>query len=143
MYLYEATNRFNPKTGEKLETPTYDVVGVLCDFTGKEVEYTSDLGVEFNLDYGGTDPCAGCAKYEFDFSKKWNISVHDFLFGAPFIFNQQDSEIIIEMIEEAKTDPEMEGRLFTDQIYRWARIRTAERLLSEGKYTPEQLGLKQ
>lgn len=143
MNLYRKEDRFDSKTGKKLE-PKWVVCGAICDFTGIVGEYVEEIGISYVLDYNSIDPCGGCGIGEHEFAKKWKIEIHDFLFGAPYIFkdNEEDEDgrtIMEQMLETAKK----EGfeRMYFDQLFRWCRIRTADRLLTEGKYTKEELGM--
>ena len=138
MRLYKMVDRFDPKTGKKLK-PQMEECGVICDFTGKTEEFPEGLGTEYSLEYNSLDPCGGCGVGENEFAKKWKIEIHDFLFGSPYIFDESDVDMedVIKQAKEAGFD-----RPCFDQLFRWCRIRTAERLLSEGKYTLEELGME-
>ena len=144
MNLYRLEDRFDSKTGKKLKSEMV-VCGVICDFTGEEGEYMEEFGPAFSIDYSSIDPCGGCGVGEHELAKKWKIEIHDFLFNAPYVFKEdyedEDGKTVMEKIlETAKA--EGFGRMYFDQLLRWCRCRTAERLLSEGKYTREQLGME-
>jgi hypothetical protein len=143
MILYRLEDRYDQKTGKKLE-PVRKAAGVICDFTGEEFEYAEKCGPEYRIDYNSLDPCGGCGEGEHEFSEKWKIEIHEFLFEAPYIFKEdytQDTTALQRMFKAAEEDPDMD-RMYLDQIMRWCRVKTADRLLSEGKYTREELGLE-
>lgn len=149
MLLYRFEDRFDQKTGKKLE-PVRVANGVICDFTGKEARYTEDLGPSYDIDYSSLDPCCGCRDNEYDFSQKWKIDVHSFLLGSSFIFDEYSGgkSILLRMIDEYKEwkkeeyEEDVEVGVYIDSVFRWARIKTADALLESGKYSREELGME-
>lgn len=148
MNLYEATYKFDPNTGEKLKDPELEIVGVLCDFSGEEAEFSTELGPTYEVNYEDVDPCIGCNRFEYRFKDKWKVDLHNFLL-EPFVLDDDlegfrgTGPALPKLIEASSKDPEMKDQLYMDQLLRWARIKTADRLLDEGKYTLSQLGFKE
>jgi len=142
MYFYKLEDRYDSKTGKKIGSKSVQA-GVICDFTGEFFEYPEDAGTSYNLDYNSLDPCCGSGDGEYEFAQKYNINIHDFLLGSPYIFSDKEDEngktVMERMLSLAKK--EKFDTMFFDHLFRWCRIRTADRLLTEGKYTLVELGL--
>lgn len=146
MIVYKLEDRFDQKTGKKSGTHrVYDKV--ICDFSGKEGNFAEDLGSSYGVNYNSCDPCFGCRDDEFELSRKFKFDIHS-LYGSDFIFdehsyNYDDSKvpIIREIIKtyEKETGEKIE---FLDQLFRWCRVRMVTKLLSEKKYTLDELGLE-
>lgn len=146
MIVYKLEDRYDQKTGEKTGIhQEYD--HVICDFTGKKGEYSEDLGNSYNVDHHSSDPCFGCQGDEHKLSNDFKFDIYELL-GSDYIFDewsyntgQSKTPIIQEMFKayEKETGEKVE---FLDSLFRWARVRTVRRLLTEGVYTPEQFGLE-
>jgi hypothetical protein len=143
MYYYKFEDRYDQKTGKKIGS-TEVVAGVICDFTGEFFEYVEEAGTSYELQYNSIDPCCGCGIGENEFAKKYKINIHEFLLGSPYIFSDKENaegQTVMELMLEAAKKEDFD-RLYFDQLFRWARVKTADRLLSEKKYTLQELGLK-
>lgn len=145
MVIYKLEDRFDRKSGKVTGTEmVYDKT--LCDFTGKEERWASDLGSSYSVDYNDHDECFGCREDEYKLGRKYKFDVHT-LFNSPFTFDEQsynsghaEKSILIEMLEthEKETGEKVE---FLDQLFRWARVRMVGKLLAEKKYTLAELGI--
>lgn len=143
MILYKEVDRFDQKTGKKKKS-VLEPAGMICDLTGKEVEYSADLGALYTIDYNGIDPMVCSYLGEFEFKKKYKTEIYEFMMN-PYVFDDVNNEVleeIIKIVKAAKKKGEEVPDMQFDQLIRWCRIRTADRLLTEKKYTPEQLGLE-
>src|SRR5580693_5494039 len=132
MYLYKAEDRYDTKTGKKISTK-YEQCGVICDFTGEYAEFFEELGPTFEIDYNSIDSNAGCGEGEFEFAKKYKVDIYVFLFDAPFSFKEEEINgltVMERILKTAKT--EGFDNMYFDQLFRWCRIRTADKLLTEG-----------
>jgi hypothetical protein len=144
MRLFKIEKLFNKK-GEEVE-PSRKCVGYICDLTGRQVEFIEDIGVTFSVSYNNHDPNFGSGVGEHEFSEKWNADLYS-LFGDEYHF-LDDPEGYIEkepmltrLMRTVDESSEMD-RPYLDQIFRWCRTRTADRLLTEKKYTMEELGIE-
>lgn len=142
MYYYKTEDRYDQKTGKKIRSEQV-VAGVICDYTGELFQYVEEAGTAYTLDYSSIDPCCGCGEGEHEFAKKYKINIHDFLLGSPYIFTDKEDEAGYTVMERLLKDAKKAkmDRMFFDSLFRWSRVRTADRLLSEGKYTLSELGL--
>jgi hypothetical protein len=137
MIIYKLEDRFDTKTGKK--TGTHQVFDhIICDFTGKKGEYQEDLGNGYDVDYGSMDPCIGCMDIEYKVAKKWKFDAYQ-LTGT---YHLDEENISLMDVIKAYTEDEGEEPEWISHLLRWARNKTVDRLLTEGKYTPEELGLE-
>lgn len=137
MIVYKFEDRYDQKTGKKTGThKVYD--HVICDFTGEKGEYQEDLGNAYEVDYGSIDPCIGCMDIEFKVSRKWKFDAYQLT--GPYHIDEENINLMD--IIKAYTEDEGEEPQWISHMFRWARNKTIDRLLTEGTYTPEQFGLE-
>ena len=141
MRLYKIEELFD-KDGNVVKS-VRKVKGYLCDLTGEFAKYSDDLGTSYGTDYSDSDPNFGCGEGEFEFSEKWGVDIYSVL-GGDFVFNErdcdQDKTPLERMIEEAKE--EGFDRWYLDQLMRYTRIKMLDKVLTEGTYTLEELGIE-
>lgn len=139
MILYKRQDIFDRVNGTAVG---YVYAGVICDFTGDVYKYQDELGTGYSLEYGNIDPNCGDGVGEYEFAKKYKADVHGFLTNSSYVFNERYSGVPV--MEQILQVAKAEGfdRMYFDQLFRWCRIRTADKLLSSGKYTLEDLGIE-
>jgi len=136
MIIYKLEDRLDQLTGKKVGVvEIYD--HVICDFTGKKGDFQEELGNQYNVDYGSLDPCMGCMDIETKTAKKWNYDAHSLT--TPYHIDEINVNLM-DIIEAYEID-EGEKPQWVSHMFRWARTKTVDRLLSEGTYTLGQLGL--
>lgn len=137
MIIYKLEDRYDQKTGKKIGThQVFD--HVICDFTGNKGEYQEDLGNAYEVDYGSLDPCIGCIDIEHEVSKKWKFEAYGLT--GPYHIDEENVNLM-DMIKAYEED-EKEPPQWISHLFRWARNKTVDRLLTDGTYTLEQLGLE-
>ena len=137
MIVYKFEDRFSQVSGKKVGVSrVFD--HVICDFTGNKGEYQENLGSAYKVDYGSLDPCMGCMVIEDEVSEKWGFDAYS-LSGA---YNIDENNVtIMEIIEAYEKDTGGKPIIF-NQVLRWARAKTIDRLLCDGVYSQDELGLE-
>lgn len=128
MKYFEKQKKFDENTGEPIYK--YEEAGVFCDFTGKFAEFSEELGPEYRTNYMSIDPCAGCLDCEYYISEKRSIDPFSLL-RDPYVFLDNGAYPIFDKIMEAIRTEGFQPYSF-DQVFRWCRVRTLERLLDQG-----------
>ena len=137
MIILKLQDRYDQKTGVKIGSfPVKD--HIICDFTGNMGQYHENLGPIYDIDYGSLDPCIGCMDIEYEVSKKWNFETYGLIGGYHL---DEENFGLMDMVNGYTQELGEEPR-FISHLFRWARAKTVDRLLTEGKYTLEELGLE-
>lgn len=141
MVIYDKVKRFNSVTGKPVEA--WIEKEIRCDYTGELVDYDNSYCV-YHLDYNDQDPCFGSGGDEFKFGKDFEVEMHSFLSGT-YHFKAEDGgfaerDMFEEVLKNCDKKKSEWHRCYTfDAICRYARIRTARRLIEKKIIKPEQL----
>ena len=149
MNIYNKIHLYDKFTGKLTKEFVVKIAERRCDYSGVPIgddpdEFPKDDGVAelcnvYKLDYENTDPCFGSPNDEYDFGRKYKIVMQEFLGADSYIFSlDADYSPWAEtsMIKEVYESNEFSG--FND-LFRSARIKTAIKLIEEGKVKPENL----
>jgi len=141
MILYKLIDQFDRSSGKKIKSQLiFDKY--ICDFTGKELDEYQNPNI-YIIDYNDNDPNFGCGVGEYELSEKYNVDPYS-IFASNFVFYRKiegGGDVFVDMIELAQK--ELDEIYGLDHILRWSRIRMLTKVLEEGKYTLEELGLEQ
>lgn len=121
-----------------------------CDYSGFVIDYAGDVESTeedpvlelcnvYRLDYEDSDPCFGSVGDEYGFGQKYNITMYEFLGADAYIFSLDATYspwAEASMIKEAYESGEFYG---LNGLFRSARVKTATKLIEEGKIKPENL----
>lgn len=161
MNLYKVKKQFDPDTGKPTDpTLTKCKNKAICDWSGSELDFgnceeevTYTLSIQYNH---GSEPnwYENHHKFEADFGITYS-SFAEFM-ESPYHFGNIEeygcedvSQLIAaawldarEGVKGPKTIPELKEYGTIEGALSFFRLRTLRRLLTEKKYTPEQLGLE-
>ena len=138
MILYKKEPRFDSHTGQPTEPAS--VFGCyICDYTGNII--VSPEPFKYNVGHEGIECAWGCC----DLNEQWlynhydSDKIYEILATQPYTFGDYEwnGEPVTEILEEVK------GKYFGSffDIFRTTKARTLRRLLTEQKYTLEDLTL--
>lgn len=136
MEIFHSVKRFNDKTGKPFQKWVHKETR--CDFTGELIDEDGDTSAypSYKLDYGDSDPCFGSCDDEFEFGKKHDVPMFEFLSGTYHFLSDSytDRDACADMIQSFAGE-----KISFANMCRASRIKTAAKLIEQKIITPDQL----
>ena len=142
MILYEQQDRYDERTGKKLQRGKVVQVGYLCDYCGRKIDRDHDIeDIPIKLtpeEYDGLEPMFH------DMGGELPCDIYDLMNGHPqFIYCDNDElKCSIELCKEAIKKPKQgHHNSLTIAMYE-CRVKLLEMLLKEETYTLQDFNLE-
>jgi hypothetical protein len=139
MIIFETKPLYSQTTGKLIGNSKVGY-GHRCDFCGAALwEQDYSPYCRYMLDYESSDPCMGSDGDEYEFGKKYDIDMHQFLYGAYAFCAAPDFECEAEFFKWYVAKMADQNLNTLEGALREVRVMTADKLLTDGTIKAEDL----